>query len=60
MADTAVSMALRSGEIWIFRFTGPASLSLEPSAYLEKGRLKPRPAMQIVLRGAARRLQRPG
>lgn len=54
MADTAVSMVLRSGEIWIFRFTGPATLALEPSAYLEKGRLRPRPCTQIVLRGHAR------
>ena len=54
MADTAVSMALRSGEIWIFRFSGPAILTLEPSAYLEKGRINPRPCTQIVLRGQAR------
>lgn len=54
MAATAVSMALRSGEIWVFRATGPVSLSLEPSAYLEKGRLNPRPCTQIVLRGQAR------
>jgi uncharacterized heparinase superfamily protein len=54
MAETAVSMALRSGEIWIFRFTGPATLSLDPSAYLEKSRPNPRPCLQIVLRGQAR------
>ncbi|WP_103257215.1 heparinase II/III domain-containing protein [Tabrizicola aquatica] len=54
MADTAVSMQLRSGEVWIFRFSGHAALGLEPSAYLEKGRLKPRPCTQIVLRGHAR------
>ncbi|MDX5349569.1 MAG: heparinase II/III family protein [Paracoccaceae bacterium] len=54
MADTAVSLGLRSGEIWIFRFSGPATLGLEPSAYLEAGRLKPRPCTQIVLRGHAR------
>ncbi|AZL59037.1 heparinase [Tabrizicola piscis] len=53
MADTAVSMALRSGEIWVFRFSGQASLTLEPSAYLEKGRVKPRPCTQIVLRAQA-------
>ncbi len=50
----AVSLVLRSGEIWIFRFTGPAVLGLEPSAYLETGRLNPRPCTQIVLRGQAR------
>ncbi|OYW49476.1 MAG: hypothetical protein B7Z31_14585 [Rhodobacterales bacterium 12-65-15] len=54
MSDTAVSMALRSGEIWIFRFSGRASLSLEPTAYLEPGRVHPRPAAQIVLRSEAR------
>jgi uncharacterized heparinase superfamily protein len=54
MAGTAVSMALRSGEIWVFRFTGDATLSLDPSAYLEKGRPNPRPCLQIVLRGEAR------
>jgi uncharacterized heparinase superfamily protein len=54
MGGAAVSMVLRSGEIWIFRFTGPAELGLEPSAYLETGRLNPRPCLQIVLRGEAR------
>jgi uncharacterized heparinase superfamily protein len=54
MGGLAVSIALRSGEIWIFRFTGPAELDLEPSAYLENGRLNPRPCLQIVLRGEAR------
>jgi uncharacterized heparinase superfamily protein len=54
MAETAVSMALRSGEIWVFRFTGPATLSLDPSAYLEKGRPNPRPSLQIVLKGEVR------
>jgi uncharacterized heparinase superfamily protein len=54
MAETAVSLALRSGEVWIFRYTGPVTLSLEPSAYLEKGRPNPRPTLQIVLRGQAR------
>nr|WP_242678872.1 heparinase II/III family protein [Rhodobacter calidifons] len=54
MGGAAVTLRLRSGEIWIFRFTGPAELSLDPSAYLEKGRLHPRPSLQIVLRGEAR------
>jgi uncharacterized heparinase superfamily protein len=54
MGGAAVSMVLRSGEIWIFRHTGAAQLALEPSAYLEKGRLHPRPSLQIVLRGEAR------
>ena len=54
LADTAVSMMLRSGEVWIFRHSGEATLTLEPSAYLEKGRLNPRPCLQIVLRAQAR------
>ncbi|MBN8632129.1 MAG: heparinase II/III family protein [Rhodobacterales bacterium] len=54
MGGLAVSLALKSGEIWIFRFTGPVELGLEPSAYLEGGRLNPRPCTQIVLRGEAR------
>src|SRR3989338_7117848 len=49
MGGTAVSLALKSGEIWVFRHDGHAKLSLDPSVYLEKTRLKPRPARQIVL-----------
>ena len=48
MNSTAVSIALRSGEIWVFR-AGGQHLALAPSVYLEKGRLKPRPSQQIVL-----------
>ncbi|WP_370633213.1 heparinase II/III family protein [Roseibaca sp. Y0-43] len=48
MNGTAVSLALRSGEIWVMRAEG-ATLALAPSVYLEKGRLKPRAAQQIVL-----------
>ncbi len=51
MGGAAVSMALKSGEIWVFRFAGPADLALEPSVYLEPGRLKPRASRQIVLSG---------
>jgi uncharacterized heparinase superfamily protein len=57
LSGTAVSMALRSGEIWVFRASGSAALSLLPSAYLEKGRANPRPCLQIVLRGQARALE---
>ena len=49
MGGTAVSMALKSGEIWVFRHDGVAELKLEPSVYLESGRLKPRATRQIVL-----------
>ncbi|WP_127902628.1 heparinase II/III family protein [Solirhodobacter olei] len=50
LGGTAVSLALRSGELWIFRFEGPGVLAVEPSVYLEQRRLKPRASRQIVLR----------
>lgn len=53
LGGAAVSMALKSGEIWVFRHDGSAELSLEPSVYLENGRLKPRVAKQMVLSGHA-------
>ncbi|WP_170439154.1 heparinase II/III family protein [Ruegeria arenilitoris] len=53
LGGSAVSMALKSGEIWVFRHDGAGKLSLEPSVYLEKGRLKPRATKQIVLSGRA-------
>lgn len=51
MGGSAVSMALKSGEIWVFRHDGTQDLRLESSVYLEKGRLKPRASQQIVLSG---------
>lgn len=53
MGGTAVSLALKSGEIWMFRHDGQADLGLVPSVYLEKGWINPRPARQIVLTCAA-------
>lgn len=53
MGGAAVSMALKSGEIWVFRSDGRAKMSLEPGVYLEKLRLKPRATKQIVLSGRA-------
>ncbi|WP_411351888.1 heparinase II/III family protein [Leisingera aquaemixtae] len=53
LGGTAVSMALKSGEIWVFRHDGSCQLRLEPSVFLEKTRLKPRAAKQIVLSGRA-------
>ncbi|MCB1390417.1 MAG: heparinase II/III family protein [Rhodobacteraceae bacterium] len=50
MNGNAISVALPSGEIWVFRFDGAGRLALEPSVYLEKGRLAPRPCQQIVVR----------
>lgn len=51
MGGAAISMALKSGEIWILRHDGHAQMTLEPSVYLENGRLKPRPTQQVVLSG---------
>lgn len=51
MGGKAVSIALRSGEIWVFRHDGMAELTLEPSVYLESSRLRPRATQQIVLAG---------
>ncbi|APE44807.1 heparinase [Sulfitobacter alexandrii] len=53
LGGAAVSMALKSGEIWVFRHDGTHNLSLEPGAYLETTRLKPRATQQIVLSGMA-------
>ncbi|MGO4908390.1 heparinase II/III family protein [Pseudorhodobacter sp. W20_MBD10_FR17] len=51
LGGNAVSLALKSGEIWIFRHSNAQGLALEPSVYLEKGRLNPRASKQIVLSG---------
>lgn len=53
LGGAAVSMALKSGEIWVFRHDGVQDLSLQASVYLETGRLKPRATKQIVLSGRA-------
>jgi uncharacterized heparinase superfamily protein len=53
LGGAAISMALKSGEVWVFRHDGQYDLALEPSVYLEKGRLKPRSSRQIVLSGRA-------
>ena len=49
LGGKAISMMLKSGEVWILRFEGAADLTLEPSVYLETGRLKPRATKQAVL-----------
>ena len=51
MGGAAVSMALKSGEIWVFQHDGAMTLTLDPSVYLEKGRLNPRATKQVVLSG---------
>jgi uncharacterized heparinase superfamily protein len=57
MGGAAISLALKSGEIWVFRHSSKADLTLEPSVFLEKGRLKPRPTRQIVLTGRAMEIE---
>ncbi len=53
MGGTAISLALKSGEIWVFRQSGAQSMSIDPSIYLEKTRLRPRETVQIVLTARA-------
>ena len=53
LGGAAISMALKSGEVWVFRHDGIHELSLDAGAYLETTRLKPRGAQQIVLTGTA-------
>jgi uncharacterized heparinase superfamily protein len=53
MNGTAVSMVLKSSEIWVFRCQGPVEIDLESSVYLEKTRLSPRATKQVVLSGVA-------
>ncbi len=53
MGGAAVSIALKSGELWVFRHDAVAKMALEPSVFLEKGRLKPRATKQVVLSGVA-------
>ena len=50
---SAVSLTLKSGEVWAFRHDGTAKLSLLPSVYLQNGRLKPVATQQVVLSGSA-------
>jgi uncharacterized heparinase superfamily protein len=50
-----VAILLRSGEEWVFSHEGEGTVSVEDSVYLEEGRLRPRPTLQIVL--AARALR---
>jgi uncharacterized heparinase superfamily protein len=51
MGGRAISLTLRSGEVWVFRAAQSQHLVLDRSVYLEKGRLKPRATKQIVLSG---------
>ena len=53
MNGAAISLALKSGEIWVFRAGNGPGIALESSVYLEKSRLSPRATKQIVLSGRA-------
>ena len=53
LGGAAVSLTQKSGEIWVFRHDGTAKMKLEPSVYLENGRLRPRATQQVVLFGRA-------
>lgn len=53
LADGTVGLALLSGEDWVFAQDGEGVLTLEPSVYLEEGRLRPRETLQIVVSGRA-------
>lgn len=49
LGGAAVSLALPSGETWVFRHSSGADLSLKPSVYFDSHRLAPRATKQIVL-----------
>ncbi len=51
LGGTAISLSLKSGEVWVFRADGADSIDLDASVYLARGRLKPRATKQIVLSG---------
>lgn len=53
LADGTIGIALRSGEDWLFSHDGEGALTIEPSVHLERGRLRPRETLQIVLAGRA-------
>ena len=51
LGGTAASLALPSGEIWVLRHDRAGGVVVEPSVFLENGRLKPRACRQMILRG---------
>ncbi|NJM83892.1 MAG: heparinase [Tabrizicola sp.] len=53
-AANQVILTLKSGEVWILAASSTAKLTIEPSVYLEKGRLGHRSSMQVVLAAEAR------
>ncbi len=53
LGGRAVSIALKSGEVWVLRHDSACDLAVAPSVYLETGRLRPRATQQVVLSGRA-------
>ena len=53
LGGAAISLTQKSGEIWVLRQDGADDMRLEPSVYLENGRLRPRATQQVVLSGRA-------
>ncbi|MDQ2094373.1 heparinase II/III family protein [Rhodalgimonas zhirmunskyi] len=53
LGGASVSLALKSGELWLLRSDSGVTMTVEPSVYLENGRLKPRASKQVVLSGRA-------
>lgn len=53
LGGSAVSLKLKSEEIWVFRQNG-GQISVEESVFLDQQRLKPRPSKQIVVRGVTK------
>jgi len=51
LGGAAISLTQKSGEIWVLRQDGADEMRLEPSVYLENGRLRPRATQQVVLSG---------
>ncbi|GLQ35763.1 hypothetical protein GCM10007939_20460 [Amylibacter marinus] len=52
MKDTAVTITLPSGELWVLRANG-AKIAIEPSQYMRYGRLNPSNSKQVVVSGKA-------
>ena len=50
MSGHAVSLKLKSEEVWVFRQTG-GTIALDEAAFLDQQRLRPRPSTQIVVHG---------
>ncbi|RED18465.1 heparinase II/III family protein [Pontivivens insulae] len=52
LGGEAVSLTLKSGEVWVFRQSG-GEIGLSNSTYLDSRRVNPRLSQQIVVTGAA-------